>query len=117
MAVIVIAAGTAIAYGGLAAISLTMDRHYADIHGSVKEPDARMRLRLRLLGWLGIALSFAACVAADGWATGSILWFGVLTASALLLMLLLQYAPLTAIRLAMCGYPAALLAGMAWLVV
>lgn len=103
----IIAAGAAFAYGGLAAISFTMDRHYADIHGRGAEPDGKTRGRFRTVGWTGIALSFLACIAANGWHTGPVLWCGVLTASAIVLTLLLQYAPQKAIRLAKVGYPAA----------
>lgn len=105
-----VAAGIAFTYGGLAAISLTMDRHYADIHGrSTALDDGRRRL-FRLLGWSGIALSFTCCIAASGWHIGPVLWCGMLTLSAMMLTLLLQYAPHNAVRVAKIGYPAAVIA-------
>ena len=112
---LLIVAGALLAYGGLAANSISLDRHYADIHGRGKEPDARTRLRWRALGWLGIVLSLAACVGAKGWHTGPVLWCGVLTVSAILLTLLLQYAPHRAIKLAWIAAPSALLVGLLWL--
>lgn len=112
---LVIAAGAALAYGGLAAISLTMDRHHADIHGRGKAQDHRTRLSFLLAGWSGIALSFVACIAAHGSHIGPVLWCGMLTATAILLTLLLQYAPRKAMKLAGVSYPLALIGGALWL--
>lgn len=112
---LVIAAGAALAYGGLAAISLTMDRHHADIHGRGKAQDHRTRLSFLLAGWSGIALSFVACIAAHGSHIGPVLWCGMLTAAAILLTLLLQYAPRKAMKLAGVSYPLALIGGALWL--
>jgi hypothetical protein len=50
------------------------------------------------LGWIGVGLSFAACVAGDGWKIGPICWLGTLTASAIVLVLLASYAPRIATR-------------------
>jgi len=110
---LLILAGALLAYGGLAANGLSIDRHYADIHGRGKEPDPRLRLRCRMAGWLGIVLSLAACVAARGWHTGPVLWCGLLTVSAIALALLFQYRPALAPRLARAGaLAAALLAAL-----
>lgn len=109
---LLIMAGALLAYAGLAANSVSLDRHYADIHGRGKELEARTRLRCRTLGWLGIALSLAACVGANGWHTGPVLWCGVLTAAAIVLTLLLQYAPRKALALAWMAAPGALLAAI-----
>lgn len=102
--------GAALAYGGLAANSQAMERHYADIHGRGKEPDHVVRRLFRTCGWLGILASFAACVGAAGWHTGPVLWCGLLTASAIVLTLLLHYTPRGAARsgwLALATAPAA----------
>lgn len=112
---LIVAAGAALAYGGLAAMSFTMDRHYADIHGRGKELDSRARARIRLLAWISLALSFVACIAAQGWHTGPVLWCGVLTATAVVLTLLLQYAPRRAIGLARISYPTVAIGGVLWL--
>lgn len=113
---LLILAGALLAYGGLAANSVSMDRHYADLHGRGAEPDTRTRQGYRTLGWLGIVLSLAACVIANGWHTGPVLWCGVLTASAILLTLLLQYAPRRAIQFGWIGFTVALAMGaVSWL--
>lgn len=109
MSNLLILAGTAFAYSGLGALSSTMDRHYANLHGRGAEPSKRLRLRMQLLGWTCIAASFAACIASDGWHIGPVLWFGALTASALLLTLLLHYAPRHVLGLSIAGQAAALL--------
>jgi hypothetical protein len=108
-----IASGAALTYSGLAAISYTINRHYANIHGRGAEPASRTRRNFRLLGWLAIVLSFAACISADGWHTGPVLWCGMFTASAIVLALLLHYAPHKAILSAGICYPAAIIAS-AW---
>jgi len=105
-----IVSGAALAFSGFAATSLTMDRHYADIHGRGKEPDARLRLRLRILGWLGLLLSFMACIGASGWHIGPVLWCGILSLAAWTVTLLLQYHPRKLLHSAWIGIPAALLA-------
>jgi len=105
-----IVSGAALAFSGFAATSLTMDRHYADIHGRGKEPDARLRLRLRTLGWLGLLLSFMACIGASGWHIGPVLWCGILSLAAWTVTLLLQYHPRKLLHSAWIGIPAALLA-------
>jgi len=101
-----ILAGTALAYSGFAAKSLTMDRHYADIHGRGAEPSARLRRQLRSIGWLALALSFAACIAASGWHIGPVVWCGVLSIAAWCATLLLQYAPRKAVQGVWIGIPA-----------
>ena len=109
-----ILAGAALAYSGLAVKGLSIDRHYADIHGRGAEPGRRLRLQLRLVGWLALALSFGACVAASGWHIGPVLWCGVLSVAAWSVTLLLQYAPRRAVQAAWIGVPAlALLAFLA----
>ena len=110
---LMICAGAALAYAGLAANSCGMSRHYADIMGRGREPEPRTRRRCLALGWLGIALSLAACVNASGWHLGPVLWCGVLTSTSLVLTLLLQYAPLRAVQGALLAFPAALLFGAA----
>ena len=102
--------GIALAFSGFAATSVTMDRHYADIHGRGKEPAPATRLRLRTLGWLGLALSFMSCIGASGWHIGPVLWCGVLSIAAWTVTLLLQYHPRKVLQGAWIGLPAALLA-------
>jgi uncharacterized membrane protein len=108
-------AGMLLAYGGLCAISRAMDRHHAQLHGRGALPSPGQRWRLRLLGWTSIAAAFAACIAANGWHIGPVLWCGQLSASAWLLALLLHYAPRQAVRLAILGQGAALVCAALWL--
>ena len=91
-------AGLAFAYGGWTALSIGMDRHYADMHGRGKEPDQRTRRLCRMVGTVALILTYAACVSVQGWAIGSVLCLGTMTISALLLVLLLSYAPQRAVR-------------------
>lgn len=83
--------GLAGAYAGMAALSLAMDRHAEQVHG--RGPRAAWRVGLRLLGALLLALAAAPCVEAWGASVGVVVWLGLLSAGALLLVLLLPYAP------------------------
>jgi len=105
-----ILSGVALAFSGFSAKGIVMDRHYSDIHGRGKEADSATRLRMRLLGWLALALSFIACIGASGWHIGPVLWCGVLSIAAWTVTLLLQYAPRKVVLGAWIGVPAALLA-------
>ena len=49
-------ASLALAYGGWTALSLGMDRHYADIHGRGKEPQQRERNRYRTVSYTHLTL-------------------------------------------------------------
>jgi len=109
---LLILSAVGLAYGGLAANSFSMDRHYADIIGRGAEPGAGLRRRCRSVGWIGILLSLLACVGAAGWHLGPVLWCGLLTLGAIVLTLLLQYAPRRAIQGAALAYLAALLPGL-----
>jgi hypothetical protein len=63
---------------GFVALCLGMEKHYREYFRGA--PASRLRLRgLRALGWLGLLLSFAACVAGEGWQIGPLLWFGWLS--------------------------------------
>jgi hypothetical protein len=83
--------GLAGAYAGMAALSLAMDRHAEQVHG--RSPRAAWRGALRLLGALLLALAAVPCVRAWGASVGVVVWLGLLSAGALLLVLLLPYAP------------------------
>lgn len=103
-------AGTALAFTGFSAKGLSIDRHYADIHGRGTEPSARLRLWLRVMGWIALLLSFATCIKASGWHIGPVAWCGVLSIAAWGVVLLLQYAPQYALRATWAGIPAAIVA-------
>ncbi len=80
------------AFSGFAALGLAMDRHHEDSYGRGKSPGAR-RPWLRGAGALGLLLSLAACLALKGQTQGWVLWLGVLTAGALVVVGMLSYAP------------------------
>lgn len=98
------------AYAGMAGLCLAMDRHYADLHGRGKEPPPATRRRLQWGGWLALAISLAWAVKVDGGALGLLFWCGGLTGAALLLVLLLPYAPRHAARLGVAAGAATALA-------
>lgn len=82
--------GSALCYAGMAALCLGMDRH----HQQVWSRKAPLRQRgLRLLGWLLLAVALWPCIQAWGSSVGVVIWFGLLSAAALVLVLLLPYRP------------------------
>lgn len=105
----------ALAFAGWTALSIGMDRHYADIHGRGKEPDQRTRNVCRLIGTAALLVTFAVSVRLQGWTVGSVLCLGTMTAGALMLVLLLTYAPQRAIRSGKLATIAAAIFGVIWL--
>ncbi|MGY4800558.1 DUF3325 domain-containing protein [Teichococcus aerofrigidensis] len=98
----------ALAYAGFAGLCLAMDRHQRDLFG--RRRAAGRSAGLRWAGWLLLGLSLPPCVLAAGWGIGSVLWCGLLTLAAGLLVLLMPYAPrLLALPplLALAGLPLA----------
>ena len=83
----------ALPYSAWVALSLAMDRHYADINGRGTEPSAVSRKRGRWLGTLALMAAFAVCVRDSGWGIGPVAWLGTMTVAALLLVLQLCYVP------------------------
>jgi hypothetical protein len=92
-----------LAYCAWQALSLAMDRHYADIHGRGAEPSVRQRRYAHGLGTLALVLALAVCVQNSGWGIGAVAWLGSMTIAALLLVLQLSYAPGSVMR---CRKPA-----------
>lgn len=86
-----------------AALGLAMDRHYEDSYGRGKEPGPGLRRALRLAGTGGLVLSLWACLAAAGTSQGWVFWFGVMTLSALAVVLVLSYAPQRVTRVLQLG--------------
>lgn len=99
-------AGWLLAYAGMAALCQGLERHHKQVWQRVPSPWQRRALRLG--GWLGLVASFAACVAAWGWAMGPVGWFGQISLAGFALPMLLAYRP----RLAVL-WP--LPAGLIWL--
>lgn len=113
MTAIVVGLNLALCFAGLAALALSLDRHHRDAF-LVRVPAARART-LRIVGWAGIVLSFAAAVTLEGWNFGPVQWFGALTGAALLVVAFLSYRPgwlrpaaLAALPLALLAWPLAL---------
>ncbi len=99
-------AGVLLAWLGLLALCLGLERHYRQVLGDSASP-LRLRL-LRLSGWLLSGLALYACSLVWGLAMGLVAWLGLLSLCGLALVLLLPLAP----RLVL-GLP--LLGGMGWL--
>lgn len=105
-----------LACSGWIALSLAMDRHYADVHGRGKEPDAAMRRVFRIAGSLALLAVFAVSVAMEGWTIGAVLCLGTMTAGALLLVLLLSYAPHRVMVGGKFAAASSILCGLTWLI-
>jgi hypothetical protein len=91
--------GVALAYAGMAALSLAMDRHCEQLTG-LREVPVRLRMSLRLAGTALLAAALVPCVMAWGASVGTVAWLGLLSAGALPVALLLPYRPRGAAGLA-----------------
>lgn len=100
-------ASFALCYAGLSGVCLAMDRHHRQVWQRSSSV-SRSRL-LRVGGWLLLALSLAACIRTSGFSVGAVLWFGVLSATSLLIVVLLPSAPRAFARCAAVAAPAGLL--------
>lgn len=100
----------ALTYAGLTALSLAMNRHARDV--LQRELPNAQRLALRILGGGLLNASLFLAAAHTGLPAGVLEWFGMVTASGLVVVLFLTYLPKVAIALAI-GLPA--LAGTATL--
>lgn len=85
---------------GFTALSMTLDRHYADIHGRGTAPARRTLRRLHAAGWLALALAWAAQVLNEGWPVGTIYWLGIMALSAAVLVCVLARSPGVSLRVA-----------------
>ncbi|NHZ35911.1 DUF3325 domain-containing protein [Massilia rubra] len=90
----------ALCHAGFGALSVAMQRHYADMHGRGQEAPPALRRRLQAAGASALALAFAAAVLKGGAGHGTLTWLGGMTTAALALMMLLTYAPQRVARLA-----------------
>ncbi|MGX8883934.1 DUF3325 domain-containing protein [Methylovorus sp. SPW-M1] len=96
----------ALAYLGLASLAYGMERHHKQLtraHGSSVLAALKRVTPVAAWGWLIAALYLA--ISLEGAGPGSVLWLGNLTAAAMMLALLLTYAPGLARRLAMVSLP------------
>lgn len=94
-------------YGGMAALCLAMNRHYRQVRFAAPAP--RLKLTLRVLG--SALLIIALLLGISGWGVtiGPVVWFGVLSVSALTLIFLLPYRPRLVMKSGLLATPVALL--------
>lgn len=69
-----------LAFSGLVALCLAMERHQVELNGARRIGPAGIRA-LRWGGWLLLVVAFGLSVLARGWGGGPIWWLGALTAS------------------------------------
>lgn len=103
-----------LSFSGFAALALSLDRHHRAAY-RVGVPKRRV-VSLRMAGWCGLGLSFAAAIAAAGWNFGPVQWIGSLTGAALAVVVIIAYRPswlrnaaLAALPFAAAALPLALL--------
>ena len=65
---------------GFAGIALAVERQQEELF--VRALSAATTRFLRVAGWIGLLFAFAAAVRAQGWAFGSVAWFGHLSLAA-----------------------------------
>lgn len=98
------------AYAGFAFLALAMDRHHRQVW---QRPvgEAR-RAVLRLSGATFLTAALVACVVQVGWSTGLVLWFCVLTASGLTLVVLMPFAPRLSVSATLAVIPGGIAAAL-----
>ncbi len=90
----------AAALAAFVALGLAMDRHYQDSFGRGTSPAGKRRW-LQAGGTLGLLLSWGVCRGLRGGGQGTVLWCGLLTFSAVLVSLVLSFAPRHAVKVLM----------------
>lgn len=84
-------AGFVSALTGFFALALAMNRHHHQLWQ--RYPGALTRWLLRVVGWGALMLSLLACAEREGWPVGTVLWCGLLTATALTVAMFFTYGP------------------------
>jgi hypothetical protein len=97
----------ALCYAGLSGLCFAMSRH--DRHMWHRSPSAVRSRMLRMGGWLLLGLSLVACIRVWGASVGFVMWFGLISAAAALIVFLLPYAPRAVYRGAVAAAPCGLL--------
>jgi hypothetical protein len=69
---------------GMGCFALAMRRHHRQVFR--RDPKPAARIGLRVAGSVSLALSLIACAEAWGWPIGSVAWFGMLSAGALIVV-------------------------------
>ena len=80
-----------LSYLSLALFALAKFGHFKDVFN---RPPAQWQSHLlSLFAWLLLIFSLSACVQDQGWAYGSILFMGIISLAAMLVILILSYSP------------------------
>jgi hypothetical protein len=95
-----------LSYAGMASLSLAMDRHHGQVWGRDAAPNVRRALQLA--GTVLLALAIWPCVAGWSASVGVVAWLGFIGVGALLVALLLPYAPRLLLRSSLLAAVAAL---------
>lgn len=94
--------GVVLAYAGMAALCLAMDRHHGQVFGG-REPSSGLRAQLRVAGAALLVAALSASLLAWGSGVGWVVWLGCLSAGALLTAGLWSAWPRTAAAVAVPG--------------
>ncbi len=78
-------------YAGFVALALAMNRHHRQVWN--RAASKRTQILLRAVGTASLASALAACIIHAGWSIGLVLWFGMLSAAGIVLVLLLAFRP------------------------
>ena len=92
MTVAALALSLLLGFSAFSSLALSLDRHHRAAFRTPR-PQAAGRRACAPRAGAGLALSFAAAVAAGGWNFGPVQWIGSLTGSALLVVALMAYQP------------------------
>lgn len=95
------------AHAGMAALCLSMERHYKQVFQ--RAPHLSIQRLLRGSGWLLLALALAYSIETWGAALGPVAWFGVLTAVTGMWIFLLSYQERIALAIAAASLALSLL--------
>ena len=88
----VVMMGYTLAYAGMAALSLGMQKHYAQLNADAELPSSR-KVLFKTLGWGLLALALLPVI--QGWslAMGLVIWGGLISVAAINVVLVLAYQP------------------------
>lgn len=93
-------------YSGFTSLCLAKSRHWQQVFpAQTLMISAPVHTTLQVTGWLQLILGAVCCVQAQGFATGSVLLWGLVSAAAFLLIMLLPYAPRLAAGFALAAPP------------
>jgi len=84
--------GYTLAYAGMVALSLGMQKHYAQLNAHAELPSSR-KVLFKALGWSLLALALLPVI--QGWslAMGRVIWVGLISVAAINVVLVLAYVP------------------------